>query len=133
MSARLVPVYRKHQPTQVSPCLLAEPCPVCALHVACRAGSPCKACRRGKAHHCERASPAEPAFLVKIADAVRLVKNGLASFVHQNSAVQLNYSKLIHLRDRSSKVDERLVFDYAIGMRYARVAIDLGWGGGQAG
>ena len=133
MSTKLVPVYRKHQPTMVSPCTLANPCTVCASHSVCHSGRPCKACRRGKAYQCQFASPAEPAFLVKIPDAVRLVKNGLANFIHQNSAVQLNYSRLAHLRDRSSKVDEHLIFDYASGLRYARVAIDLGWGGAQVG
>ncbi len=84
-------------------------------------------------YQCQLASPAEPAFLLKIPDAVRLVKNGLANFIHRNSAVQLNYSRLAHLRDRSAKVDEQLVFDYAIGLRYARAAIDLGWGRAQVG
>ena len=61
------------------------------------------------------------------------MKNGLANFIHRNSAVQLNYSQLAHLRDRSLKVDEHLVFDYAIGLRYARATIDLGWGRAQVG
>ncbi len=91
VSAILVPVYRRHQITQVSPCTLGNPCPTCAQHVVCFAGNPCKSCRRGRWHECERASPAEPAFYVKFADAVRLVKNRLAKFIHQNAALQLKY------------------------------------------
>jgi len=68
---------------------------------------------------------------VKFADAVRLVKNRLAKFIHQNSALQLRYSRLMHLRDASLKVDERVVFDYAVGVRYARVIIDFGWAPGH--
>jgi hypothetical protein len=131
VSAILVPVYRRHQITKVSPCTLGDPCPTCAQHTVCFAGNPCKSCRRGRWHECERASPAQPAFFVKFADAVRLVKNRLAKFIHHNSALQLKYSRLAHLRDASCKVDEHVVFDYAVGVRYARAIIDFGWAPGQ--
>ena len=32
MSTSLVPVYRKFQPTMVSPCTLGAPCPACRAH-----------------------------------------------------------------------------------------------------
>ncbi len=128
MSTSLVPVYRKFQPTMISPCTLGAPCPACRAHAPCRDGRRCKRCRRGKPWECERASPAAPAFLVKAVEAIRLVRDGLASFIHHNTALQLNYAKLTHLRDKSSRVDPSLVFEYVIGVRSARVAINLGWG-----
>lgn len=128
MSQRLVAVYRMHQPTLVSPCVLGNLCPTCALHKPCQAGHPCGGCRRGRAYQCEREAAADPAFSVKIREAVRLVQDGLANFIHRNTALQLNFARLIHLRDQSCRVDEHLMFQYASGSRRARVAVDLGWG-----
>jgi hypothetical protein len=76
--------------------------------------------------------PSEPAFTLPIKDAINLVRNGLANFINRNTAVQLNYSRLAHLRDQSSKPDERLIFEYATGSRRARMAINLAWGRGPA-
>ena len=128
MSQKLIAVYRMHQPTLVSPCILGDPCRICAFHASCHSGRPCKGCRRGKAYECERAYAADPAFVLKIAAAVQLVKDGLAKFIHRNTALQLNFARLTHLRDQSCRVDEHFVWEYAIGSRRARIAIDLGWG-----
>jgi hypothetical protein len=128
VSQKLIAVYRMHQPTLISPCILGDPCRVCALHAPCHSGAPCKGCRRGKAYECERAYPANPAFALKIAAAVQLVRDGLARFIHRNTALQLNFARLTHLRDQSCRVDEHLVWQYSIGSRRARIVVDLGWG-----
>lgn len=127
VSAKLVPVYRKHQSTMTSPCTAGDRCSTCLHHAACHTGNACRSCRRGKGYQCERAEPANPAFVLRIKDAISLVKDGLASFINRNTAVQLNYSKLAHLRDQSCKVDERLILEYLGGSRRARAAIELGW------
>jgi len=121
-------VYRQHQATMFSPCSAGEQCETCAQHAACRAGKPCRPCRRGKRYECDRWIPAEPAFTLKIRDALTLVRHGLARFINRNTAVQLTYSRLTQLRDRSCKVDERLILEYVAGSRLARAAVDLGWG-----
>jgi hypothetical protein len=69
---------------------------------------------------------------LQIKDAINLVKNGLAKFINRNTAVQLTYSRLAHLRDQSCKPGERLVLDYISGSYRARVAVELGWGTGPA-
>jgi hypothetical protein len=116
-----------HQPTLTSPCLLADPCPTCALHQQCRTGNACSACRRGKPYQCERESPAPPAFTVKLTRALEMVFDGSARFIHGNTALQLNYAEITHLRDLSCKVDEHVIFQYASGSRRARLAVDLAW------
>lgn len=127
MSEESIAVYRLYQSTLVSPCTLGDPCRVCALHASCHAGDPCKGCRRGKAYECERAYPANPAFAVKFSTAMRLVNEGLATFIHRNTALQLTFAKLIPLRDVSCKADEELSFEYVLGLYRARVAFDVGW------
>ena len=128
VSQKLISVYRMHQPTLVSPCLLGDPCRVCLLHAPCQTGELCSGCRRGKAYECERAYPSSPAFVLSIASAVQLVKDGFAKFIHRNSALQLNFAQLVYLRDQSCRVDEHVVWQYVIGSRRARIAVDLGWG-----
>ncbi len=128
MSQPLIPVYRMHQPTLVSPCIMGEPCRVCAIHVPCYSGQPCKGCRKGKAYECERAYPTPPAFVVKIAAAIQLVRDGVAIFIHRNSALQLNFARLTHLRDVSCKVDGNVVWQYVLGVRCVQIAVNLGWG-----
>lgn len=58
---------------------------------------------------------------------MQLVHEGLATFIHRNTALQLTFAKLIPLRDVSCKADEALSFEYLLGLRRARVAFDLGW------
>jgi hypothetical protein len=126
--APLIAVYRMHQPTFISPCILGEPCHTCAMHAPCQMGHPCKGCRRGKSYECERAYPAPPAFAVRIAAALQLVRDGAAVFIHQNNALQLTFAKLIHLRDISCKVDGRIIYQYVINSRWVQLAVNLGWG-----
>lgn len=128
MSQQLISVYRMHQPTLVSPCLLGDPCCVCLLHTLCQTGELCDGCRTGLVLECERAYPASPAYVVNIPSAVQLVKDGLAKFIHRNSALQLTFARLVYLRDQSCRVDEHVVWQYVIGSRRARIAVDLAWG-----
>lgn len=128
MSDPLVPVYRKHQPTFVSPCSLGEPCPTCAAHAHCLRERPCKGCRKGRAYECERASPAQPAFLVRHRSAIQLVLDGAAVFIHKGNALQLTIEKLAHLRDLTCKVEDVAMFEYAVGSGFVRKAVNMGWG-----
>lgn len=107
---------------------MGEPCRVCALHVHCYSGHPCKGCRKGKAYECERAYPTQPAFVVKITAAVQLVRDGVANFIHRNTALQLNFAQLTHLRDLSCNVNGQVVWQYVIGVRRVKIAVNLGWG-----
>jgi hypothetical protein len=116
-----------HQPTLISPCVLGDPCPTCALHQRCQAGYACSACRRGKLYQCERESPARPAFTVRINRALQMVFDGTATFIHRNTALQLNYAEIAHLRDQSCRVDENVIFQYASGSRRARIAVNMAW------
>lgn len=127
MLQKLVPVYRMHQPTLTSPCLLGNPCPTCALHQRCQIGFACRACRLGKPYQCEREVPTPPAFTVRIHRALQMVFDGTASFIHRNTALQLNYAEIAHLRDQSCRVDQHVIFDYAAGSRRARLAVNFGW------
>ena len=128
MSAPLVPVYRKHQPTFVSPCSLGEPCSICAAHAHCLRERPCKGCRKGKAYECERASPALPAFFVHHRSAIQLVLDGAAVFIHKGNALQLTIEKLAHLRDLTCRVEDVAMFEYAAGSGFVRKAVNMGWG-----
>lgn len=127
MSEPLVPVYRMHQPTLSSPCIMGAPCPTCAIHAKCQSGYPCRNCRRGIAFECERAYPTPPAFVVRIAAAVQLVRDGAAVFIHKNNALQLTFARLTYLRDTSSKINGTAIWEYAAGSRRVRIAVDLGW------
>ena len=127
VSQGLVPVYRMCQPISFSACLLGTLCPTCARHRRCVAGHACRDCRRGKPYECERERPAPPAFMVKVREAMRLVEERLASFVHKNTALRLNYPQITNLRDMSAKADERVIYLYVSGSYIARVAIDWGW------
>lgn len=128
MSDPLIPVYRKHQPTFVSPCSLGEPCSTCAAHAHCRGQHPCKGCRKGKAYQCERASPALPAFVVRHRSAMQLVLDGAAVFIHKGNALQLTIEKLAHLRGLTCKVEDTAMFEYAAGSRFVRTAVNMSWG-----
>lgn len=126
MSQDLIPVYRMHQPAFVSPCILGEPCPVCALHATCRQKQ-CRSCRAGQPYECERARIARPAFFLKFTAALRLVNDGLATFVHRNSALRLNFDEITALRGQSCRIDQHLIWQYAVGSRRAQIAVELGW------
>lgn len=119
MAATSVSVYRKYQPQWWSPCKLGDPCEICKAH------------RRGKKRNtdCLRAVPATPAFSVPIKTAIAMVRDGLACFIHRNTAVQLTFSKVTHLRDRSLKIDEAFLNAYAAGEKWARNLFDNAWDG----
>lgn len=126
MSDELVRVYRMHQPTLVSPCILGEPCYTCAIHAYCLS-DPCRACLQGKTVVCERAYPALPAFLVRIRSAIQLVRNGEAVFIHQNNALQLTFAKLTYLRDTSCNINGTAIWEYVAGSDRVRAALYVGW------
>lgn len=116
---QMVAVYRMHQPSMFSPCMLGSPCSVCAAHAACHIasgrgepGRQCPDCRRGKAP-CQRATPAEPAFHLSFTHALVFVRHGLATFINNNKALRLTFSKIAQLRDRSLKIDENALIAYA--------------------
>lgn len=128
--AKQIPVYRMHQPTLYSPCLLGDPCAVCSAHAACRSTKACRDCRRGRTPECERAQPTLPAFTVKFTQALALVRQGLADFINRQTALRLTFSKVAYLRDRSLRIDERFLLAYAQGNQGARAIIDdqgVGW------
>jgi hypothetical protein len=123
-------VYRMNQLTMQSGCMLGDLCATCRLHASCRTAKPCRDCRRKKTWECERARPTPPAFTVRFHQALALVRQGLAVFIHRQSALRLTFLKLTQLRDRSLKVDEQLLMDYAQGDRRARAIIEdpsAGW------
>lgn len=126
MSQLLVPVYRMHQPTLFSPCILGDPCHTCAIHAYCLS-DPCNACLQGKTVDCERAYPAPPAFAVPIRSAIKLVTDGLAIFIHQNSALQLNFAKLTYLRDTSCNINGTAIWEYVAGSHRVKTALYVGW------
>ncbi len=126
MSESLVPVYRMHQPTLISPCSLGEPCHSCAIHAYCLA-DPCKGCLSGKRYECERAYPAPPAFAVRIRSAIKLVTDGLAEFIHQNNALQLTFAKLTYLRDTSCNINGTAIWEYVAGSHRVKTALYVGW------
>jgi hypothetical protein len=119
MGAKSVSVYRKFQPQWWSPCVLGDPCEVCKAHL------------RGKKRNteCLRATPATPAFSVPIKTAIALVKDGLAGFIHRNTAIQLTFAKIAHLRDRSLRIDENFLMAYAAGRKWARDLFENAWDG----
>lgn len=128
MSQDLIPIYRMHQPTFVSPCILGAPCPVCALHASCQSGGKqCKPCRSGEKYECERARIARPAFFLKFTSALQLVYDGLATFIHRNSALRLNFEEITPLRGQSCRIDQHLIWQYAVGSRRALIAVEMGW------
>lgn len=126
MSQLLVPVYRMHQPTLFSPCLLGYPCHTCAIHAYCLS-SPCKDCLQSKPVTCERAYPAPPAFAVRIVSAIALVRDGMAQFIHQNSALQLTFAKITYLRDTSCNINGTAIWEYVAGSHLVKTALYIGW------
>jgi len=128
LSQILVPVYRLYKPTWDSPCLLWALCPTCSKHQKCVLPEfRCRPCRRGTPYECERMVPAMPAYVVSVREALAMVNNGEAMFVHRNNAIQLTYPKPKNLRDLSCDIDPKVMFDYALRVRRARIAVDLGW------
>ena len=125
---KLVAVYRMNQLSYDSPCLLGDPCPTCALHKECQAENRCDDCLRGRRRDCERQTPAKPAFWAKRRVALALLHCGLATFIHQHTAVRLTDDETAHLRDLSSVIDEEVVLQYLAQRFLARVAVDGGWG-----
>jgi hypothetical protein len=126
VSDAFVPVYRMHQPAFVSPCILGDPCHTCAIHAYCLS-NPCKDCRQGKTVECERAYPAPPAFAVRITSAIKLVRDGAAAFIHQNSALRLTFAKLTYLRDTSCKINGTAIWEYVAGSHRVKTALYVGW------
>jgi hypothetical protein len=114
-----VGVYRQHQTRWWSPCLLGDLCEVCKAHQA----------RKKLNTDCPRATRTEPAFTVPVKAAVALVRDGMARFVDRNSAIQLTFSKIAHLRDRSLKIDQAFLDAYAAGERWAKHLFDAGYDG----
>ena len=129
MSAKQIPVYRKHQPTLKSPCLLGNPCSVCKEHVRCLTGDPCRGCRRGKFANCELSTPTEPAFTVTRSRALVLIRHGLADFIMRQTALRLTFSNFAHLRDYSLRIDEQFLINYASGEKREIAVIENGWRG----
>ena len=126
MSQYIVPVYRMHQPTFLSPCILGDPCHTCAVHAYCLS-DPCKGCLQGKTVECERAYPAPPAFAVRFISAIKLVRDGLAVFIHKNTALQLTFAKLTYLRDTSCNINGTAIWEYAAGSDRVKAALYVGW------
>lgn len=126
MSNELVPVYRMHQPSFVSPCILGNPCHTCAIHAYCLS-DPCKDCLQGKTVDCERAYPALPAFAVRIPSAIRLVRDGMAEFIHQNNALRLTFAKITYLRDTSCNINGTAIWEYVAGSNRVKAALYVGW------
>jgi len=126
VSEPLIPVYRMHQPSFVSSCILGEPCHTCAIHASCLT-RPCRDCRQGKTVECERAYPATPAFAVRIRSAIQLVRNGDAVFIHQNNALRLTFAKLTYLRDTSCKINGVAIWEYVAGSHRVKTALYVGW------
>ena len=126
MSEALVPVYRMHQPSFVSPCILGDPCHTCAIHAYCRS-NPCKDCLQGKTVTCERAYPAPPAFAVRVVSAIKLVSDGMAEFIHQNSALRLSFAKITYLRDTSCNINGTAIWEYVAGSHRVKTALYVGW------
>jgi hypothetical protein len=126
VSHYFVPVYRMHQLTLLSPCLLGHPCYTCAIHAHC-VSDPCARCSQGKAVLCERAYPATPAFTVRFRSAVNLVRDGMAKFIHQNSALQLTFAKITYLRDTSCNINGTAIWEYAAGSHRVKTALYVGW------
>jgi hypothetical protein len=126
MSDDLVPVYRMHQPAFVSPCILGHPCHTCAIHAYCLS-HPCDDCLQGKAVACERAYPAPPAFAVRILSAIRLVRDGMAEFIHQNNALRLTFAKITYLRDTSCNINGTAIWEYVAGSDRVKAALYVGW------
>ncbi len=129
---KLVPVYRRKQPTITSSCVLGTPCATCIKHAACRTGRFCSDCRRGLSWECERAMPAEPAFYLKPLQAITLVRHEMARFVNQNSGIQLLFSRIENLRGESCTVDEHLILLYIEHIERVRLAIEGGWSAAPA-
>lgn len=124
---RNIPVYRKYQATVTAPCQLGNPCPACAPHVRCTSGNRCFHCRNGKAYQCDREQPTPPAFFVTFRYALAMIYEGLARFIHRNTALQLTFGRVENLRDESCHVDEQVILDYLLGRRSTRIAVALGW------
>jgi hypothetical protein len=126
VSQYIVPVYRMHQPTFLSPCTLGEPCHTCVVHAYCLS-DPCKDCLQGKTVECERAYPAPPAFAVRFISAIKLVRDGLAVFIHKNTALQLTFAKLTYLRDTSCNINGTAIWEYVAGSGRVKAALYVGW------
>lgn len=126
MSNELVPVYRMHQPSFVSPCILGDPCRTCTLHAYCLS-DPCNDCLQGKTVTCERAYPAPPAFAVRIPSAIALVRDGMAEFIHQNNALRLTFAKITYLRDTSCNINGTAIWEYVAGSHRVKTALYVGW------
>ncbi len=84
---------------------------------------------------CPFAVPTTPAFTVPARTACRLISDGLAIPICDSKAsrdvtrIQLTFSKIAHLRDRSLKIDEAFLIAYAAGERWARNLFDNAWDG----
>jgi hypothetical protein len=126
VSQLLVPVYRMHQPTLFSPCILGDPCHTCAVHAYCLS-DPCKDCLQDKTVDCERAYPAPPAFVVRVPSAITLVRDEMAMFIHRNNALQLTFAKITYLRDTSCNINGTAIWEYVAGSHRVKTALYVGW------
>ena len=116
-----VPVYRKNDPLQWSPCVFADekPCGICVAHRL----------RKKLRTPCMRLRTVEPAYTIPAKSAVLLVEDGLAEIVLDGSAIRLLFSKFAHLRDASLRIDAEFLMRYATGDKRTRAAIQFGWDG----
>src|SRR5260370_25667807 len=84
---------------------------------------------------CSFALPPSPAFTLPARTACRRISDGLAIPIRDNkprqevTRIQLTFSKIAHLRDRSLKIDEAFLIAYAAGKRWARNLFDNPWDG----
>ena len=122
----IAPVYRYYQFIWDSPCILGTPCPACVEFALKKRVDDVYRHRFGDCI-CKRATPAKAAFRVTKNQALTLVWNELAVFVHSGNAIQLTFTKVPNLRDCSSKVDEELVFAFLAGSESAKIAIYEAW------
>ena len=76
---------------------------------------------------CERAYPSPPAFTVRFRSAIALVRDGMAQFIHQNSALQLTFAKITYLRDTSCNINGIAIWEYAAGSERVKAALYVGW------
>jgi hypothetical protein len=76
---------------------------------------------------CERAYPAPPAFAVRVVSAIALVRDGMAEFIHQNSALRLTFAKITYLRDTSCNINGTAIWEYVAGSHRVKTALYVGW------
>ncbi len=111
--SKQVAVYLQSQTPWSYPCDAGEPCGICVAH------------KHGKKRKtpCPFRQPTMPAYWLGERATNVLCRDGLAMPVGR-FMVQLTFSRLAHLRDRSLKIDEAFLSAYAAGERWARNLFD---------